>query len=73
MIPRHKFHQQVIPNVDDAVPLIAKYISDTSADIKVRDEALKCFQVGWQLLMSKFHDVLTSIVVVVLVFTSRFY
>ncbi|RDL35074.1 ARM repeat-containing protein [Venustampulla echinocandica] len=44
---QHKFHQSVLPNVDDIVPLISKYISNTApvtADIKVRQEALTCFQ-----------------------------
>ena len=44
---RHKFHQQMVPNVDEIVPLIAKYIASdaTGGDIKVRQEAMRCFQV----------------------------
>ena len=43
----HKFHTRVAPNADDIVPLIAKYISNNSSrvDIKVRQEAMRCFQV----------------------------
>lgn len=43
---RHKFHLCVLPNVDDIVPLMSNYISDTSADLKTRQEAMKCFQVS---------------------------
>ena len=42
---RHKFHLSVVPNVDDIVPLMSKYITDTSADTKIRQEAMRCFQV----------------------------
>ena len=44
---RHKFHKHVVPNADAIVPLIRRYISvDSSAvDTKVRQEAMKCFQV----------------------------
>ena len=45
---RHKFHRRVIPNVDDIVPMISKYISpnDTlSSDGTVRLEAMHCLKV----------------------------
>lgn len=42
---RHKFHRLIKPNVEDIAPLIARYISDDAADVNVREEALKCFQV----------------------------
>lgn len=42
---RHKFHRLVKPNVEDIAPLISRYISDNTADVNVREEALKCFQV----------------------------
>lgn len=43
---QHKFHQQVIPNVEDVVPLIQKYIAGDAVanDVKVRQEAMSCFQ-----------------------------
>ncbi|KAJ5043171.1 uncharacterized protein L3040_004552 [Drepanopeziza brunnea f. sp. 'multigermtubi'] len=41
---QHKFHRSVLPNVDYVVPLISKYISDSSADMKTRQEAMTCFQ-----------------------------
>jgi hypothetical protein len=44
---QHKFHRQVVPNVDDIVPLIRKYIDNNpteSAYGKVKEEAMKCFQ-----------------------------
>ncbi|KAG4414230.1 hypothetical protein IFR04_012636 [Cadophora malorum] len=41
---QHKFHLSVVPNVDDIVPLMSKYITDTSADTKIRQEAMRCFQ-----------------------------
>ncbi|KAE9374892.1 ARM repeat-containing protein [Stipitochalara longipes BDJ] len=44
---QHKFHRQVVPNVDDIVPLISKYIGNNpteSAYGKVKEEAMKCFQ-----------------------------
>lgn len=44
---QHKFHRQVVPNVDDIVPLISKYISNNrteSAYGKVKQEAMKCLQ-----------------------------
>ncbi|KAK0099684.1 hypothetical protein ONS95_013423 [Cadophora gregata] len=41
---QHKFHLSVVPNVDDIVPLISKYITDGSADMKIRQEAMRCFQ-----------------------------
>ncbi|KAF4629911.1 hypothetical protein G7Y89_g8231 [Cudoniella acicularis] len=43
----NKFHQRVVPNVEDIIPLMAKYLDTTSSipvDGKVRAEALKCFQ-----------------------------
>jgi hypothetical protein len=48
MLFRHKFHRRVIPNVDDVVPMISKYIAtnDTSSsDGTVRLEAMHCFKV----------------------------
>jgi hypothetical protein len=47
MSPRHKFHLRVVPNVGDIVPLISKYIVESPgpADVKVQQEAMKCFQV----------------------------
>ena len=48
MPPRNKFHQLMLPNVDDVVPLISKYITNQNPEptlIKVRQEAMKCFQV----------------------------
>jgi hypothetical protein len=46
---RHKFHRDTIPNAEDIVPLIAKYITDPSGgtpyNAKVRLEAMSCFQV----------------------------
>lgn len=47
LLIRHKFHQQMVPNVDEIVPLIAKYIANdaTRGDVKVRQEAMRCFQV----------------------------
>jgi len=47
MFVRHKFHLRVVPNVGDIVPLISKYIVESPgpADVKVRQEAMKCFQV----------------------------
>jgi hypothetical protein len=45
---RHKFHRRVIPNVDDIVPMISKYIAtnDTlSSDGTVRLEAMHCLKV----------------------------
>lgn len=51
---RHKFHRRVVPNVTDIVPLIEKYISSDSPaaqlDVKARQEAMRCFQVGVYLL-----------------------
>ncbi|KAG4442578.1 hypothetical protein IFR05_001908 [Cadophora sp. M221] len=41
---QHKFHLSVVPNVDDIVPLMSKYINDGSADMKIRQEAMRCFQ-----------------------------
>ena len=44
---QHKFHRQVIPNVDDIVLLMSKYITNMpteSTDGKVKQEAMKCFQ-----------------------------
>jgi hypothetical protein len=44
---QHKFHRQVVPNVDDIVPLIRKYIDNNpteSAYGKVKEEAMKSFQ-----------------------------
>jgi len=51
---RHKFHQQVIPNVEDVVPLIQKYLTGdvVSTDVKVRQESLRCFQVSLSILIS---------------------
>lgn len=45
---RHKFHARLAPNADDIVPLIGRYISSTSPeeDVKVRQEAMRCFQVS---------------------------
>jgi hypothetical protein len=44
---RHKFHLRVAPNAEDIVSLIEKYISNDSPkdDVKVRQEAMRCFQV----------------------------
>jgi hypothetical protein len=46
-VPRHKFHDHVVPNADDIVPLIERYISvdPSGAGTRVRQEAMKCFQV----------------------------
>ncbi|EPE34071.1 ARM repeat-containing protein [Glarea lozoyensis ATCC 20868] len=44
---QHKFHQLMLPNVDDIVPLISKYITDhnpTPDQANVRQEAMKCYQ-----------------------------
>ncbi|XMA12621.1 hypothetical protein WAI453_005412 [Rhynchosporium graminicola] len=41
---QHKFHLRVVPNVDDIVPLMSKYITDESAEMKIRQEAMRCFQ-----------------------------
>ncbi|KAL2068336.1 hypothetical protein VTL71DRAFT_16434 [Oculimacula yallundae] len=41
---QNKFHLRMVPNVDDIVPLISRYIADDSAEMKTRQEAMKCFQ-----------------------------
>jgi hypothetical protein len=44
---QHKFHRQVVPNVDDIVPLISKYINNNATETAhgtVKQEAMKCFQ-----------------------------
>ncbi|KAG9232755.1 armadillo-type protein [Amylocarpus encephaloides] len=44
---QNEFHRRMLPNVDDIVPLISKYISNQSPDssqAKVRQEAMKCYQ-----------------------------
>ncbi|CZR59294.1 related to KAP122 Member of the karyopherin-beta family, nuclear import [Phialocephala subalpina] len=41
---QYNFHRLVKPNVEEIAPLISRYISDITADVKVRQEALKCFQ-----------------------------
>lgn len=48
-ICRHKFHLSVVPNVDDIVPLMSKYINDGSAEMKTRQEAMRCFQARFSL------------------------
>ncbi|KAH8598068.1 armadillo-type protein [Bisporella sp. PMI_857] len=42
----HRYHQQVVPNVNDVVPLIERYATNSNAgvDVKCRQEAMKCFQ-----------------------------
>jgi hypothetical protein len=37
----------VVPNVDDVVPIIERYIANKSSseDVKVRQEAMRCYQV----------------------------
>lgn len=57
---RHKFHKRVAPNADDIVPLMGKYISNPSQgiDIKVRQEAMRCFQVRY--LWSPSRDLMRS-------------
>lgn len=45
---RNKFHQRLILNVEDVVLLLARYIDipqGTQVEAKVRQEALRCFQV----------------------------
>ncbi|KAH8683271.1 armadillo-type protein [Tricladium varicosporioides] len=44
---QHKFHQRVVPNVEDIIPLMSKYLNvDPQKPIEgpIRAEALKCFQ-----------------------------
>ncbi|TVY21258.1 Importin beta-like protein [Lachnellula arida] len=44
---RNKFHKSVVPNVDDIVPLLSRYLTNTTpapTERKVRQEAMKCFQ-----------------------------
>ena len=66
MRSRHKFHRLVKPNVEDIAPLISKYISDNTADVNVREEALKCFQVPFSRLQHVRYTVLICLVLCLL-------
>lgn len=43
---QHKFHERVVPNVEDVIPIIERYVVNQSSaeDVKVRQEAMRCFQ-----------------------------
>ncbi|CAL3965652.1 unnamed protein product [Diplocarpon coronariae] len=41
---QHKFHHLMLSNVDHIVPLMSKYITDSSTSMKTRQEAMRCFQ-----------------------------
>jgi len=46
---RNKFHRSVVPNVDDIVPLLSKYLINTKPDSKerkARQESMRCLQVS---------------------------
>ena len=46
---RNQFHQRLVLNVDDVVALIARYIAadqNITVEAKVRQEAMRCFQVS---------------------------
>ncbi|PBP17057.1 importin [Diplocarpon rosae] len=41
---QHKFHRLMLSNVDHIVPLMSQYIANSSANMKTRQEAMRCFQ-----------------------------
>ncbi|TVY38169.1 Importin beta-like protein [Lachnellula subtilissima] len=47
LMKQNKFHKSVVPNVDDIVPLLSRYLTNTTpapTERRVRQEAMRCFQ-----------------------------
>ncbi|TVY44332.1 Importin beta-like protein [Lachnellula occidentalis] len=47
LMKQNKFHKSVVPNVDDIVPLLSRYLTNTTpapTEKRVRQEAMGCYQ-----------------------------